>query len=500
MCATAPTAEGSPPDAPNQTDPDDFLEDADDEFNLPPLDSDEDDHDQAAEEHDELPPLADDPGADPFDDATAADLETGIDIDVEETSSDDNEPAEDRIDTGHLDDSLLTIGVNAGGDSDHDGMSDEDHEDSDIDDDGFNDDDGGAEGTGEAIEDEIEEDELPELDADEQGDYEEDVLADLLLMEATEGGLPPWEAMSWEIAEGAGAPVPCSALAIAAGRIVAAGDVVLIVDEGAHAVHKTSFGSGAVSVAVNEDMIVLGTRRGGLLVMPTGASSASPLAGWRSSSAPIDLAATPGRVWIRSGETLWSMSTPTTPPVLTRDRGVLAIASTGATLVALTRTSEGFALERLRGDDEGWQVTPLGTPERALLEAGSVKMAVAAGGRRIALGAKEGIRLSSDAALSFHSIALPGTIAMAFAGDDERAPLLSLVANEGDSTACMVQIPVEGAPARLISLGGASPAQAALPSDNPAFGPAAIAWDAARDLAWIACRAGLLAIGRARKH
>ena len=217
-----------------------------DDIDLPPLDADGDDGEEEEAGHEDLiAPLEDE--ADGLDDASAADLDVGVELgddDLDATGGD--EAAEGEIDVGPLDEDIAADEDAAAQDESLEGIGGED-DDLETGDDG--EDDGGAEGTDDPIEDAVDDADLPELDADDEGDYEPGGELEEAI-EAADGTLPPWSDARWVVREGAGAAVPCSSVAVGAGRVAAAGDVVLLVGEGAHAENRASFGSGGVSVAI----------------------------------------------------------------------------------------------------------------------------------------------------------------------------------------------------------------------------------------------------------
>ena len=195
----------------------------DDDIALPPFDDEEQDDESQLDVGDLLSQL-DDGDADPFDDSTAADLETGLEIglsDEGELGSD--EAAGEGVDVGGLEDDLLVHDDAGGGLDDRLESPLEEDEDLESFDRERSDDDGGAEGTLSSGEDEVSEADLPELDADEEGDHEaDDVVAEMTF--AADTSLPPWDAQRFAVVEGAGASVPCSALSIGRGKVAAAAD------------------------------------------------------------------------------------------------------------------------------------------------------------------------------------------------------------------------------------------------------------------------------------
>jgi hypothetical protein len=477
-------------------------ESEEDEMILPPLD--DDDEDDGPLDVGDLLSSLDEEGADPFDDATASELETGLDVGLDDDGErGGDEAAEDGIDVGALDDELM-----AGGEVDVYGGIDERPEtglgdDDEIggDDERKDDDDGGAEGTAESGEDDVNEADLPELDADEGGDYDaEDVVAEMTF--AADTSLPPWDAQRFTVVEGAGAAVPCSSLAIAPGKVAAAGEgeVALLVDEEARAARRAGFEAGARAIAITEDGAIVAAAREKLWISRDGGETAAALAGWRGNAGAAELATTPGRIWILSEGALWSMASSGGPAAEVRGEGVLRIAATGTVLAALTRSPAGPSIERLRGDDEGWQATPLEGEARRVAEAEGVTLAAAGGGRLLAVASPETVAVSRDGGASFEASALPGVTALCFAGDAEGAPLLAVLAPPFDDAIYVALVPASGPPTRIAEVAGSSGAEDAGEDDRASSGPAAIGWDSSREVAWVACRAGLFALARAQRH
>ena len=481
---------GAPARVPRKT------EEEDDDMDLPPLDTDPDAGDDEVDDEsfdDALPDLRDD-GGDPLDDANAGDLDVGMDVSDEEGEGAGDEGAEEGVDVGSLDEDLATLDSEESAlddDKDHEPHGDDDASDLELD---ATQDDGGAEGTGENAENDVDESALPELD-ESANDVEDtdDALADELLEEATRGKVPPWASSRFLALDGAGAPVPCSAVAVCGGRVLAAGDVVLVVDEGAHAARQTGLDTPSTAVVSTDEVTVVASARGGLLVSRDGCASATPVAGFRSGKSPVALAATPGRIWILHEGSLWSMTGREGKPTLAREGGVRAIKAAGGTLVVLATRPEGAAIERLRGDDEAWQRAPLaGVAAEVAAADPRPGLAVAAAGRRVAIVSPRGLLLSNDGAHSFESIDLHDVIGACFAGDEEDAPLYALMAPPGDATSYVVRVGEDGDLSRVAELRGAQ--------DGTGLGDASIAWDGSRELVWIGSRLGLVALGPARRH
>jgi hypothetical protein len=436
-----------------------------------------------------------------LDDAVAADLDVGVELD-DHLEGQLVEDRDEDVDVGALDDGIdvederSEAGDDAEGGADTEGIGFDET---------FEGDDGGAEGTSENPEDEIDEAALPDMDdgEDTSGD---DALAEALLAES-EGSLPPWASSRVILVEGAGAAVPCRSVVAAAGRVAAAGEVLLLVEEGARAARRLPFGEGALAVALGEEGLVAATARGQLLVSHDFGATASSLGACRTGAVALslELATTPGRFWVREGGALSCGTLPAQPPFPVRDRGVLAIAASGGMLLALTLAAGVPGIERFRGDDEDQRQAPLPEPARGLVERakGGVLLAASAKGRCLAIGDGLRVALSRDGGVTF-ALSDPGrVIALAFGGEGADATLLGLLAPEGSASASLVAWGAAGDATRIgevalvdrDTLGAARSAHA-----DQVEAKATMAWDAARELVWVASAAGLVALGWPQRH
>ncbi|WP_437644754.1 hypothetical protein [Sorangium sp. So ce362] len=490
-----------------------------------------------------------------LDDANASDLEVGVELAVDEGASGEDEPAEEGVDVGALHEGIAD--ADAGSWLSDEAAEHDDAEHDDLDDGEGHGDDGGAEGTGEDPSDDVDEGELPALDADQDGTYEgEDLLAEL--PDLADDRAPVWDALPWTVVEGAGAAVPCSTLAVAGGHVVAGGagaepalasepspraagrsrradraggdrGTVLVIDAGALSARRAGVDTSASSIVLSDSALLIATRRGNLLLSDDRGKTASPLGAWGSGGAPVTLATTPGRLWVLAGKTLWSPATgaiavppetgsavppgsprsdaapspsrgaPSLSPGPALRDGVLRMSASEGVIVALTITAGGPQLERLRGDDEGSPVVPLSGAARRAAEADDGRLAAAAGGRSIALSGAGLLCVSRDGGENFRVIeGLSAVVALAFAGDPKGSPLLALVAREGERRAQLVHVPSNAAPTVVAEIGATL--HGAAEEDAASVGPAAIAWDPSREVVWIACWAGLIALTRQRKH
>jgi hypothetical protein len=457
----------------------------DDDLDLPTTgdDEDEDEPSGSIDEDDDADAIddSDDGGESPLDDAEASDLDAGEE-EIDDIDDDDGEEESD-VDVGPLDDE---VDIGEESELDDDGLGDAASDDDGLDlEERAAADDGGIEGTNESPEDAVDESALPELDADDDADEGDEDLAEVLLADA-QTELPPWDTTRWTPLEGAGAAAPCSTLAIAAGRVAAAGEVLLIVGEGERSARAPSFGAGVVAVAASDDLLLTATARGQIAMSQGSWSEATSLGALRAGHGATSLTATPGRGWICRDRTLHSVTPPDTALVPVRERGVLALTASGGAALLLAEGATGPMIERLRGDDEARHAVPLRGAARRLVEGaakqGTITLVAAAGGRAIAITDGARIAISRDDGATFAIAAFGPILALTFAGDDDDATLLILL--EGGT---VVQSPESGEPTRVAAIEGVS-------------APAAIGWDPARECAWIACRAGLLAIGRAPRH
>jgi hypothetical protein len=442
--------------------------------------------DQGDDDLDDL----DDGGDDPRDDLGSEAIETDDDLDPVDEHEEQEGDAE--IDVGPLDEGL-GLDENDGPGDDAGSAADQGEEGDDLDIDEHDElDDGGAEGTGDDPSDEVDEAALPELDADEEGEEGDEELSDILLGDAGEAAPIAWAEARWSPIDGAGAALPVRALAFEGGRLAAAGERLLLVDEGALAARLASFGAGSTAVALTGALLLVAGPRAQLSLSTDGGEKSSPLPGFSAAALPIDLAATPGRIWLRADGALFCLGAADQPPAVLRDRGVLAMSTSGAALIVLRRSAAGPSLDRLRGDDEGWQETALRGSIRRRIERArrGLLLAASAGGRALALCDGAAVAVSRDGGKQFDTHELGAINALCFAGDDEAAPLL-LLASTPDAApgeAALLRLLPGGELSRLATVAGA------------AAGPASMVWDATRDALWIACESGLLALARPSSH
>lgn len=450
------------------------------ELELPPLDGvlddeEADDHGEP-DDHDiaDEPALGEEEGA-------GLDLDPTSELDaVDDAPAEGNEPAHEAVDIGSLADAIELPDEGPRGADERGLTREEEEEASPFDAQGI--DDAGS-GTGEDLAGFVDEGALPSLGVDDGAEAAP-------VVEAS----PRWDRGRYHVATGLGAEVPCGLLAVSSSYVVAVGPAVMLVRDDARMALGTGPDIDAVAVAATEDAIFVVSRRGALFASTDGGAAWMPAAAPSPEGPPIELAATPGRLWVRRRGSLSSMryreADRPEPQVVVRKEGVRAMAVAGSALVVLSERSGELVIERLRGDDEASEAEPLPEPLQAVAAEGTPVLAAAAGGRALALLAGGAVHVSRDGGRSFRKIEAGPALAVAFAGQGESACAMALVAGErrAEDAAALVEIDPGGACTRVAEIAGA------------AGGPAALAWDGAREVMWVACEAGLIAFERSARH
>jgi hypothetical protein len=377
---------------------------------LPPLDGAEDE--PAAEDGspDDLLDEGDENAS--LDDAAADDLEVddGVDIaDDEPSSADDDERWEADVGEPELD--LVDEADDEAGDADAPGVAESDL---DLDDDDLppSADDAGEEGTTDAVEHSLDE-ELPALDADDEGDFEDALLLETGLTIAEPEG-PRWAADLWE-------RIPSGDHAIA---------WTVPDDDAVASMAMCVAPERLVSVTVAGRLLVDGAgvdARGGRFLPPAlvAAKAGSPLIGlanhegqpvmWVASRnghvvRSVDL----GRSWSDRVDTAKRLRALT----VTADGLPVLLATQGEGMEILT-SSDGFR----------WHTRPVvvsGHPGPASVD-GPVWLAFEK--TSVAFGDAAGVWVSRDNGEFVRVAAIPGTTAGAFAGSSSSAPLLFVEAS-----------------------------------------------------------------------
>jgi len=459
------------------------------ELELPPLDGTLDEREESDDEGDDVE--IDGELSVDGDDGVAAELDPGVTLDVEdEPGADGDEAARDAVDVGAMTDAIALLDEEERT-TDEEGLLRYDEDESPFD--AHGDDEAGA-GTGEDPSGFVDERALPPLDADER-----DEAAGALRQAAFGEQAVPWSRARWRVASGMGAQVPCSLVAVSSAHVVAAGPTVLVARGGARVTSGVGPDVDAVAVAATDEAIFVAPRRGPLFVSTDGGATwATGSVPWPSATGPLEVAATPGRLWICEGGALWSVrwdkgSRPE-PPLLVRASGVRAMAAADTTLVILAERDADLVMERLRGDDEAPPAEAVPRALRAAIGDAGPGLAAAAGGRAIAVIAGRSVYVSRDGGRSYGEHEAGSALAVAFAGDgeDAQALVLATAAERGrDAPLYLMETGDDGGLVRVAEVASGAGASAC---------GAALAWDAAREVVWVACSAGLLAFERAPRH
>ncbi len=481
-------------------------QDLDEDLDLPPA-TDGGDGDGIEGDLSDLLDALDDGGDDPLDDREA-DIDPGVELDTNYGGEDDDR----ETDVGPLDEGLLVADRGSASDEEQ-GISGDDGDDL-ID--GESLDDGGDEGTGEPIEDAVDESLFPPLDEDEP--YEEDIV--------TIAAEPPsmrWSVVPWSTIDGAGAVLPCRSVAVglrssgaieggpSSGLVAASGEILLLVEEGGHAAR--SAGHRAIAAAILDGDAIIADAQGKIALIPRDGSSVISASSWDVGPCDVEIAPARGRAFVRAGGGLHALDAPGSeaarPLRQLLSSGVRAIAAIDAGLLALVDVAhdsafagrsadgdDGPSLATYRGDDDGWSNVPLTSLARRVVErsSGPLSFTAAASGRAIAIANGSRAIVSRDSGATFEELDVEGSIAIAFRGSDEHAPLLVLMTSSEGSV--LVEAPADGDPVRLADL----PLITSQGTSPPTTRAAAIAWDSARDVVWVASPSGLIAVGPARRH
>ena len=482
------------------------FQEEDEELDLPPLDGALDDGERppAGDEDDEV---LDEQGASEGDDRAAHDLDPGVAIDdADDAPIEGGEPARDAIDTGALADDVA-IFDEEGRSTDERGPSHEEDDDSPFDASMSGED--GA-GTGDDPSSFVDEGALPPLDAD--GDDGEGLVFPEITAERPSSIAA--EKQGWRAVSGVGAQVPSWLVAASPAHVVAAGPTVVIARDGGRVSRAEGPEIDVVALATAEEAIFAVARKGTLFASVDGGDTwATGSVPWTAVRGTLAIAATPGRLWVCEGGALWSVrwsrrSRPE-PPIQIRKEGVRAMTAAGSTLVILAEKSapaiEGapepaeeaprsLVVERLRGDDEAPDPQPVPDLVRDAIADAPVTLAATMDGRALSVLSGGALHLSRDGGASFRRCVLAGVhpLAMTFAGNDDRAPLLILAVLEDRSRSgehVILEVG-EGDASRLVEAPGAA----------PIAGPAALVWDAMREILWVASSSGLQAFERAARH
>ncbi len=404
-------------------------------------------------EDDEQLDLREDGGTD---DANAADLDIG-DFAGEEPTA----PPSERALALEDDDAEPTLFEDIGGEA-----AEEAGEGPELAMDAFDDalpaspDDGGAEGMTDGTEGDVDESALPELDADAEGEVDlEDMLRQLGF---GGGGAEPWEPqpdLSFDR--------PLAAVATHDGSVAAVGHALVVIGNGDVASRARPLSEPAVACAWLGPRTVVATERGiHFVAAATREELVVPIHGARY------VAVAAGRVWALAASSLFHIDERAGSATPLRD-DVRSIAAAAGTLYVLTAGEA--RLLALRGQDGDF--AELSVPADVLehLDRGA-DLLVSAAGLVAAIDATTIFVARSKLEL----VRLEGGACATFCGERADAPLL--VASESGALTLYDQT-------------GNATEVGSVP-----WTPRAIAWDATRDIAFVAGDGGLVALGPRVRH
>ncbi len=375
---------------------------------LPPLDGEDDGEpdakDQVAEDL-----IGDDGEPDSLDDASAEDLEVddGLDITEEESISEDDDKWEADVGEAEID---LGGESSAADDGPDVGTQDDDL---DVDDEPpSTDDDAGEEGTTDPIEHSIDE-ELPQLDADDEGDFEDTLLQEVQLA-AGSIGAPRWADVLWEEAGGASWPL----------------DVISDNDALVSACASATPTTPVIALVTAHGLV--SARRGASTPGQASTAAAPPLQG----RAPVLIALTGAipTVWVasRTGEiaksddlcATWTRCASSHRAILalgSREDGSLSVLARDGKIVQVMTTADGST----------W-LTEIASVD-LVIAPGMARVWIAQRGRSVAIGDADGVAIARDGGPFLRVPRSAGATAGVFMGGGSDPPLaLAGALVEGD--------------------------------------------------------------------
>lgn len=443
-----------------QPDVDDSLPD------LPALDGGEEDEAGAADEPtEELPPIPDDE-ADPFDDAEAVEVvgewayaSVPDEDEASAAAGDEREVdiGEVELDAGDRESGLLV-------EADEPGLGDEAL---DIDEPPPGPvDDGGVEGLADLLAESIDE-ELPELDADEEGDAGDAWLApEMSTLDLDDGPLPSRADVAWSAASerlGLGANET---------RVLA-----------------LAFRARVCAVVTTRGELLLSRDRGETFVA---AEAFRGLVGQGDGLANVGLGCEGREVHLLSdgGTRLTSGDGGTTFRRIERSTLLTLTTMPDGSIVAVgADPSRGLELLVSEQDPTRWSAHEL--PASVIPVAAAPNPVIAAARGAIALGSEAGLSVSRDAGATFTSIhGCAGTVAVAFVGDANDGALVAAVYREAEDRTYLVRVTVDGLAEIVDDVGAKAPPAG---DDAEALGRAtSLGWDATRGVLWVAGPFGVI--------
>ncbi len=377
-------------------------------------------------------------------------------------------------------------------------------------------------GTSDDPSDFVDEDALPPLASSEAEQQDDPQRTNTLLAKAHQSPLIfPWDRGAWRVCPAAGATVPCWLVAVSsprdrgtASRVVAAGPTILIVRDDAR-IAKRGPDIDAVALAAKADVLFVVTRSGSLFAsVDAGESWFSVQHEPVSTSPPVSIAITPGKLWVCDEGSLFhapdAENSGFDNKTEVHREGVRAITETGSTLVVLRKRDAQWIVERSRGDDEPSTAEVVPPLVRETLNGQTPMIAAAEAGSLLALITPTHLHISRDAGRSFDTHRIGTTLAFTFAGDTRDAPWLALVEPFPPAEAATISLQNQERDSRaarptapLVLLQGSASGRIVAVAEvrtAPPFGRAALSWDASREVVWVATPAGLIALERAPHH
>lgn len=326
-------------------------------------------------------------------------------------------------------------------------------------------DDGGAEGTSDGTEGELHEDQLPELDADAEGELELDEMLKQLGF-ASEGG------ETWEQTTAFGFDRALACVVASDGSVAAAGEALVVIGRGEIAPRSRPLADAASACAWLGPRVLFATARG---VHVAEGSGPDVLAIALPNVQALAVAA--GRAWALAQSTLYAIDARTNATEVART-DVAQISSSPSALYLVAGTGADARVLALRAQDGDWQ--DLGVAPEPLEHLGrGARLVTSAAGAVATIDSAQTLVWRPGATRST-AVPLDDVVAAVFCGDGPHAPLL--LATESGSLSLFEE-------GRGLSEVGSAP-----------FAPVALTWDATRDLAFAVGPSGLVALGPRVKH
>lgn len=344
--------------------------------------------------------------------------------------------------------------------------------------------DGGEEGTEENIETLIDEARLPELDADDGGDYAaEDILSEFRSQGMSDdlGSHRFVRRESWK------SPTPARFVCAREGWIVAADAELtwLGATEGSFSSRRLRRGATALVITRDNVLCALGSRVE-VSALTSLSDEKEPLT--LSTITEVNaLAHFSGRSWALDSEgVLWRVEA---SPRVELDH-VLALGQGVDCALAIASDGGNLAFVRFEGDDTGWRRSPLSPVAAAIARGERLRLRASASAETIAMCSSAGLAVSRDGGVTFERIEGGSVLAVCFHGSRADGALIALSVGKDDSLNLTV---LEGDAHRVLTDLGPATAR-------DLRGDVDLAWDDVREVAFVAWSGGLAAFGPERPH